>query len=235
MQYIKGKNAIITGVNSGLGLAFCKALVLAGAHVVGWGRSAPEEPIENFHFIPTELDQAISIENSLQQSLEWFPEKRIDFLITNAGLGRFYPIEQMPESLWDEQISINLKSMFLCVQKVVPLMKAKGSGHIVTLSSVAGKTGASWGTAYSATKFGVVGFSESLFQEVRASGIKVSVVYPGSTKTNFFDTVPGISTHDNMLTTEAVANTVLHILNTDQNTLISEVVIRPLNSKPPEK
>jgi short-subunit dehydrogenase len=141
----------------------------------------------------------------------------------------------MPESLWDEQISINLKSMFLCVQKVVPLMKAKGSGHIVTLSSVAGKTGASWGTAYSATKFGVVGFSESLFQEVRASGIKVSVVYPGSTKTNFFDTVPGISTHDNMLTPEAVANTVLHILNTDQNTLISEVVIRPLNSKPPEK
>lgn len=232
MKYLKGKSGIVTGVSKGLGLAFCKALTASGVRVAGWGRTVPDWEDPLFRFFPCDLKQAESVEKTLEASLP-FLGGEVSFLVNNAGFGHFSPIENMDMEQWVEQVNINLNAIFFCTRVVVPAMKASGFGHIVNISSVAGKTGASWGTAYSATKFGVAGFSDSLFQELREFGIKVSVIYPGSTATHFFDAVPGISVHENMLRAEEVAETLIHVLNTHPNNVISEVVIRPLRSKPP--
>lgn len=232
MKYLTGKTAIVTGVSKGLGLAFCKALTESGVTVAGWGRTAPDWEDAHFRFFPCDLSQAESVEKALESSLP-FLGGTVSFLVNNAGFGHFRPVEEMETHQWVEQININLNALFFCTRVVVPGMKASGFGHIVNISSVAGKTGASWGTAYSASKFGVAGFSDSLFQELREFGIKVSVLYPGSTATHFFDSVPGISVHENMLRAEEVAETLIHVLNTHPNNVISEVVIRPLRSKPP--
>jgi short-subunit dehydrogenase len=233
MDYVQNKVAVITGVSGGLGLAFAQALSGRGVQVFGWGRSAPEIMPENFHFLPCDLKDPESV-SAVAKQTEAMAGKPIDFLINNAGFGHFALIEEMSVSQWQEQMHINLDAIFYCTRMLLPGMKAQGFGHIVNISSVAGKAGASWGTAYSATKFGVAGLSDSLFQEVRTSGVKVSVMYPGSTSTRFFDEVPGISPHANMLRAEEIAATLVHILDTHPNCVISEVVIRPLNSKPPK-
>jgi len=233
MNYLKNKTALITGVSKGLGLAFAQALSACGVQVIGWGRTAPVEYIPDFHFIHCTLDSLEAVQSAWKKTLKIHPEG-IDILINNAGFGHFAPIENMEAEKWLEQININLNLMFYCTHTAVPSMKAKKSGHIVNISSIAGKTGAAWGTAYSAAKFGVAGFSDSLFQELRGFGIKVSVIFPGSTDTNFFDEVPGISRHANMLRPEEIAQTLIHILDTAPNCLISEVVVRPLVSKPPQ-
>lgn len=233
MDYLKNKTAIVTGVSKGLGLEFCKALLDRGVRVCGWGRNTPELNHPEFQFIPCTFKSWEEVQKTWLLSLDFLQGKTF-FLINNAGFGHFAPIEEMDPQKWEEQMQINLNAMFYCTKAVVPEMKAAGSGHIVNISSVAGKSGASWGTAYSATKFGVAGFSESLFQELRESGIKVSVMYPGSTATHFFDEVPGISNHDNMLKANEIAHSLLHILDTHPNCLISEMVIRPLQAKPPK-
>lgn len=233
MDYLIGKTAIVTGVSKGLGLEFCKTLVKRGVRVAGWGRNPPEFTHPDFRFLACEFRSAEEVERTWV-STQAFLGDSVSFLINNAGFGHFKPVDEMDPRQWEEQIQINLNAIFYCSRVVVPGMKKAHFGHIVNISSIAGKTGASWGTSYSASKFGVVGFSESLMQELREFGIKVSVIYPGSTATNFFDEVPGISAHDNMLKPEEIASSLIHILDTHPNNLISEVVIRPLNSKPPK-
>jgi short-subunit dehydrogenase len=233
MDYLAGKTAIVTGVSKGLGLSFCKALLERGVQVAGWGRHAPELQHPNFRFFPCNFLTAEEVEKTWLET-QTFLGETVSILINNAGFGYFKPVDEMEPEQWLAQIHINLSAQFFCTRVVVPGMKTKGIGHIVNLSSVAGKTGASWGSAYSASKFGVAGFSESLMQELREYGIKVSVIYPGSTATHFFDEVPGISVHENMLRAEDITHSLMHLLDTHPNNLISELVIRPLISKPPK-
>jgi short-subunit dehydrogenase len=234
MDYLSGKTAIVTGVSKGLGMAFCEALTAKGVKTAGWGKTPTtfEHPL--FKYFPCNFNSAESVEDTWIKTKEYLGEHAA-FLINNAGFGHFNPVENMSPELWEAQVQINLNAPFYCTRVVVPGMKAAGFGHIVNLSSVAGKTGSSWGSAYSATKFGLAGFSESLMQELREFGIKVSVIYPGSTATHFFDEVPGISVHENMLRPQDIADALLSVLNTSPNNLISELVIRPLISKPPKR
>jgi short-subunit dehydrogenase len=233
MDYLKGKTAIVTGVSKGLGLAFCQALTERGVKTAGWGKTPSNFQHPLFQYFSCDFSSAGAVENTWAETKAFLGEQ-VSFLINNAGFGHFNLVEEMKPELWESQVQINLNAPFYCTRVIVPGMKLAGFGHIVNISSVAGKTGASWGSAYSATKFGLAGFSESLLQELRDFGIKVSVIYPGSTATHFFDEVPGISVHPNMLKPEDISNTLIQLLDTPPNMLISEVVIRPLISKPPK-
>ena len=110
-------------------------------------------------------------------------------------------------------------------------MKAQESGHILNISSIAGRVGMPHGAGYNASKFALSGFSECLFQELRRDGIKVTTVYPGSTSTGFFDEIPGFSANEYMVRPKDLAASLLHVMNTPANYLIREIEIRPLNSK----
>jgi short-subunit dehydrogenase len=145
------------------------------------------------------------------------------------------PVDELSLEDWDVQMNTNLRGVFLCTRAAVPQMKKQNAasgfgGHIINIASVAGLIGNPNLSAYNATKFGVRGFSEAIMQELRQHGIKVSCVYPGSVATEFFE-VSGMRGADRPVTPEQVAQTILHILETDDNYLISEVVIRPLRPR----
>ena len=133
-------------------------------------------------------------------------------------------------------INTNLNGIFYMTRQVVPLMKQNENVcHVVNIASIAGKIGNPKMTGYNASKFGVRGFSESLFKEVRYDGIKVTCFFPGSVNTNFFDNAAGADTHENMMLPEDVAKSLTDVIETPDNFLINEVVMRPLNPKPPEE
>lgn len=232
------KIAIITGASRGLGAAIAKALVSEGATVYGLARNAPAladlQKTLNSGFVGVGLD--ISDKAAVKKWLadtfsnEYLP----DILINNAGTGSFGKIDEMPSEEWNAMINTNLNGMYHITSEVVKLMKKKIRGsHIINIGSILGTTTRAEGAAYSATKYAINGFSESLFKELRQFHIKVSCINPGSIDTGFFKS-SGIEAHGNMLQPDEVAATVTHVLKTPKNLLISEMTLRPLNPKAPE-
>lgn len=235
---IEGKNAIVTGAGSGLGAAISTALVQAGARVFGLARNekalaAMQQSLGNT-FVPVVMD--ISKEEVVHQ---WFAQQFAsglcaDILINNAGVGAFAPIDELPSAQWHQIINTNLNGLYYLSSVVAHAMKINGvKGHIINIGSIIGKVGRAESTAYSSSKFAVQGFSESLMLELRPFGIKVSCVNPGSIETAFFNN-SNISTHSNMLQPEDIAQSIIHLLQTPDNMLISEMLIRPLNPNAPE-
>ncbi|WP_026452359.1 SDR family oxidoreductase [Aequorivita capsosiphonis] len=236
---ISNKIAMVTGASSGLGAAISKALVGAGATVFGLARNETKlQELQNSigsKFIYVSLD--ITDEKALKGwCAETFSEdKSPDILVNNAGTGSFGKIDEMPSEEWYKMINTNLNGMYCITSEVVKLMKLKKeSAHIVNIGSILGITTRAEGAAYSATKYGISGFSEALFKELRGDNIKVTCLNPGSIDTGFFKS-SGIASHHNMLQADDIASTLMHILKTPDNMLISEMTVRPLNPKAPEK
>ncbi len=235
---IPNKIAIVTGASSGLGAAISNALVAEGATVYGLARNSDalkvvQKKLGN-DFIPITLD--ISEEKAVKSWVfETFSdEKSPDILVNNAGTGYFGKIDEMPSDEWYKMINTNLNGMYCITSQIVKLMKAKKeSSHIINIGSILGTTTRAEGAAYCATKYGISGFSEALFKELREYNIKVSCLNPGSIDTSFFKS-SGIQAHNNMLQAEDIASTMLHILKTPDNMLISEMTVRPLNPRAPE-
>ncbi|QAA81252.1 SDR family NAD(P)-dependent oxidoreductase [Aequorivita sp. H23M31] len=235
---IKSKIAIVTGASSGLGSAISETLIQEGATVYGLGRN-----FDSLHSLQNDLgEQFIPVKLDITQSepiKKWigntFSESHSpDILVNNAGVGSFGKIDEMPSEDWYNMVNTNLNGMYNITSEVVKLMKPKkGFTHIINIGSILGITTRAEGAAYSATKYGISGFSESLFKELREFDIKVSCLNPGSIDTGFFKS-SGIDAHHNMLQPKNLAETVLHVLKTPDNMLISEMTIRPLNPKAPE-
>lgn len=231
--------AVVTGASSGLGTHFAESLIEHGAVVYGLARSTDkldalrDDLGSQFH--PVECD--VRDEDQVHEAFETVRNEsgRIHVLLNNAGLGQFGPVEDLPLEDWDVQMDTNVRGVFLCTREVVPTMRKQNDetgfgGHIVNVASIAGLLGNPNLTAYNASKFGLRGFSEALMKEVREDGIRVTCMYPGSIETKFFD-VAGVEMTDNPLQPEDVAATVLHILKSPANHLISEVVMRPLRPR----
>lgn len=233
---IKSKVAIVTGASSGIGYHFSKMLVNAGAKVYGLARSVDklkqiEDELGN-HFIPVQMDV-----RDHDKMKEWtedtFKKDHLpDILINNAGMGYFADIENLKIQEWDNMIDINLSGVFYLTRCIVPLMKENDSVcHIINIASIAGILGNPSMTGYNASKFGLRGFSEALFKEVRYDGIKVTCLFPGSIATSFFDRIDEMDTHPGMMQPEDMADTIKFLLQTPDNFLINEMTMRPLNPK----
>lgn len=234
---INSKTAIVTGASAGLGAVFSKTLVENGATVYGLARSTDklEENREKFgeEFIPVTLDitdhQTIIdwVENTFSGNVQ------PDILINNAGYARFGEVDELSPEDWEKMIQTNLSGIFYMTRQFVPLMKNnEATCHIINIASIAGKVGNPQLSGYNASKFGVRGFSESLFKEVRYDGIKVTCFYPGSVATDFFGDKDR-ETHSNMMQPQEVADVLVNILETPDNFLINDITMRPLNPKPP--
>ncbi|HOZ85013.1 MAG TPA: SDR family oxidoreductase [Niabella sp.] len=233
---MKNKIAILTGASRGLGAAMAHALTAKEVKVYGLARNkqrldALKQNLgENFYPVAIDITNETDIKNWVQQtfSTDYSP----DILINNAGVGSFHQIDEMTSDNWYSMINTNLNGMYLITAPLAGLMKKKpGVSHIINIGSILGKTGRTDSTAYCTTKFGVQGFSEALYQELRHFNIKVTCVSPGSIETDFFNS-SGVMPHDNMLHPEDIAQTVVHILETPDNMLINDITIRPLNPKP---
>lgn len=235
---LNNKIAIVTGAGTGLGSSFSTKLIQEGVKVYGLGRRLHLlQELESLHgrsFIPVQMD--ITDHHAVSSWIEqtFSPSHSPDILINNAGIGIFGNVESLTPEEWDIMIQTNLSGIFYMTRKVVPLMKqSESSSHIINIASVAGLIGNPKISAYNATKYGLRGFSDSLFKELRFNNIKVTAIFPGSVSTPFFDQT-GTETHQNMLQSDDVADSIIHILKTPDNYLISECTIRPLNPKKPD-
>jgi NADP-dependent 3-hydroxy acid dehydrogenase YdfG len=222
------KTIIITGVSKGIGLATAHFFLGKNWRAVGIGRNSPSISHENFHFIPCKITNYSSVIHAINQANQLL-ENRVDVLLNNAGFGTFGSITELPIDKWEEMFQVNVHGLMYVTREVVPIMKKQQHGHIINISSIAGLNGIVNGSGYAATKHAVKGISHSLYAELRNDGIKVTAVYPGSVKTNFFDEVDGITANDNMLQPSDVAETIWYLANTSPNFLPVDFEIRPLN------
>jgi len=184
---LEGKVAVVTGAAQGIGAAIADRLAREDAHLVLCDinfalvkkREKKVSQIRGRQAIAIQVDVAerSQVERMRDIVLERF--HRVDILINNAGICEICPIDELKEEIWDRMIGINLKGVYLCTRALVPHMIKQGSGRIVNISSMAGKIGGRWMTAYSASKAGVIGFTRSLAREVAPHGINVNCVCPG--------------------------------------------------------
>lgn len=232
---LDSKIAIITGAGKGVGAAISAALVAKGATVYGIARNKNDLNglVKKLgrNFIPAPLD--ITDQNAV---FEWtsntFSERHSpDILINNAGAGHFGKIDELSLEQWYGMINTNINGLFYITSQIVPLMKRnKDTCHIINMGSILGKTARSEGSAYCLTKYGIQGFSEALFRELRSYKIKVSCVNPGSIATDFFKE-SGIQQNEHMIHPSDLADLLVHLLETPDNFLIDEITLRPLIPK----
>jgi len=227
---LSNKIAIVTGVSKGIGLATAKLLLENGVKVAGWSRSNPKLAHKNFLFIEVDVSNNESVKSGYTKTIQHFGEQ-ISFLINNAGLGYEGLFEEMKDEEWHQMFKTNVDSIFYCSRLVIPQMKKMDAGHIVNISSIAGTNGIAGMAGYCGTKHAVRGISHSMFKELRNFGIKVSAIYPGSVKTNFFDEINSVTTSNNMMMPEDIASTILHVLSTPPNYHHIDIEVRPLRPK----
>jgi 3-oxoacyl-[acyl-carrier protein] reductase len=236
---IEGKAALVTGGTRGIGLAIARMLLERGAQVLICARQS-EEVADVVTELGLQYEGRIRGDvcdvGSYDQVRSLFAGAAgafggLDILINNAGLGSHSSVERMPVEEWKATIDTNLSGVFFCCHEALPLMKARGGGYIINIGSLAGKNAFPGGAAYCASKFGLIGFSEALMQEVRYDHIRVSCVMPGSVNTTF-----GRSGEQDPATTwkllpEDVASVVASLIEMDPRALPSRVELRPAEPK----
>lgn len=191
MQSIKGKNALITGAGKGIGKAVAQQLAAEGVNVALIARTekdleavAAELKSSGVKVVYAAADVAdrAAVEAAIAKLTSELGS--IDILINNAGVGKFGKFMEMEPEEWEHIIKVNLLGAYYVIRGVLPGMLARQSGDIVNISSTAGQKGAAVTSAYSASKFGLIGMSESLMQEVRKSNIRVTTLTPSTIATD---------------------------------------------------
>ncbi|MBC7384095.1 MAG: SDR family oxidoreductase [Bacteroidia bacterium] len=225
---LTNKVAVVTGISKGIGHALCKQLLAKGAVVYGLGRNnATDLSSDQFHFICCDIRNLNEVKETFRQIFS--AVKHIDILINNAGLGYFGFLENLAEEHWHEMFDTNINGMFYCCKQVLPSMKKQQHGHVINIASTAALEGIAQVSGYCATKWAVKGLSESLYKELRDFGIKVTCVYPGSTKTDFFRNSATVKPHNQMLMPEDVALLVVQSIEMPDNFNSVNLEIRPLH------
>jgi NAD(P)-dependent dehydrogenase (short-subunit alcohol dehydrogenase family) len=230
MVNIDNQVAVVTGAGRGIGRAVAIELGRLGAHVVLAARSRRELEETagaigtNATVIPTDVRKKDDLQRLFEQANALGP---VDILVNAAGLGIFGPVAAFKDEDFDILIETNLRGIFFCSRFVLPSMMERKRGHIINVASIAGKVGSANRAVYCASKFGVVGFTESLAEEVRAYGVRVSVICPGSTDTRFSPSETSGKARDRMLKPEDIAHAVRMIVTQEPNSFISEIMMRP--------
>lgn len=227
------KIAVITGVSKGIGKAVCELLLANNMKVFGLGKSNNNIIHPNYTFITCNVRNFENVQNAFNQILT-IAGNRLDILVNNAGLGYFGFLENMLVEQFQEMQETNVNGIFYCCKMALPVMKQQQSGHIINIASTAALEGMPQVAAYCASKWAVKGLSESLFREVRDFRIKVTCIYPGSTKTDFFRNSPNVKPHDYMLMPEDVAKNIVYALQMPDNFHTVNLEIRPLQPKGPK-
>lgn len=237
---LTGKTAIVTGGTKGIGRAIAESLVRGGANVSLSARNEDEiaSAVAELNeagggravgFVCDVRDHA-QVKSCFTKTVEQLGG--VDILINNAGIGLFGPVESMSADDFRAVIETNLCGVFYCCHEAIPLMKQRGGGYIINISSLAGTNAHPRMAAYNASKFGLNGFSEALMQEVRHDNIKVSYIMPGSVNTEFGGDSPS-DANSWQLRPEDIAEVVMDLLAHPDRSLPSRVEIRP--SRPPKR
>ncbi|MSR36545.1 MAG: SDR family oxidoreductase [Gemmatimonadetes bacterium] len=239
MPNLSGKSALVTGSTHGIGLAIAAQLVGAGAMVVVNSRSKAKAVKVAAGLSKTGPGRAVGIDGDVRDpsacaalvsgAVQAFG--RLDVLVNNAGVGIMKPIQEMSLEEWSAQIETNLGGVFHCSRAAIPHLKASGDGWIINIASLASRNSFAGGSAYNASKFGLLGMSEAMMLDLRYENIRVSAVMPGSVDTDFGGGGRGAGKKGWALQAEDVARAVLQLLEFPPHALVSRVEMRA--SRPP--
>ena len=230
---LAGKTALVTGASRGIGFAIARKLGRMGAKVGICAREADrlEEAAALLRTEEIEVDAvSADVTNAAEiAALVAKTEKSlgsIEILVNNAGIGYFGPVQEADEKNWDAVLDTNLKSVFLLTKAVAPGMIGRRSGHIINIASLAGKNAFKGGAIYCASKWGLMGLTESAAEDLREYGIRVSVICPGSVATEFGSPASKKDPRK-MLQPDDIAHAVEMLVTQAPQSFISEVLIRP--------
>jgi len=230
---LPGQVAVVTGAGTGIGAAIARKLAQLGAVTLLCGRrraslessaAAIAQSGGRAEIAECDVADLRSVESLAARVERDFG--RLDILINNAGVGGFAgPLHQMPPESWERVLNTNLRGVYFCIRSFAPMMIRANSGHVVNISSLAGKNPLPNGAAYAASKWGLNGLSYSVAEELRSHNIRVSVLCPGSVQTE-------LSPHTGkdekkMLQPEDVAYIVAMLVTQAPQSFVSEVLLRP--------
>jgi 3-oxoacyl-[acyl-carrier protein] reductase len=231
-ESLKGKVALITGASRGIGFAIARKLGQMGARLSLCARDAraTEKAASEIESqgaqalaVPADVTRESDISSLVRKTEQSLGP--IEILVNNAGIGYFAPIQDAQQAEWDKVLDTNLKAVFLLSKAVAPGMIARRGGHIVNIASLAGKSAFAGGSIYCASKWGLIGLTECMAEDLRPYGIRVCAICPGTVATEF-------SSHagkdpSKMLQPEDVAHALEMILTQSPESFISEVQLRP--------
>lgn len=235
MNTINGKVAFITGGTKGIGFGIAEALLANGVHVFITGRSkdSVEHAIQTLNSsgndfarakgIAADVRSFESMQQAVQTTLEEFGS--LDFLIANAGLGHFAPIDSLSIEQWNETIDTNLTGVFYTLKAALESLK-QSKGYFITISSLAGTNFFANGSAYNASKFGLTGFTQAAMLDLRKHEVKATTIMPGSVATYFNGNTP----NENdawKIQQEDLGKIVVDLLTMHPRTLPSKIEVRP--------
>lgn len=239
MENLKDKVALITGGSKGIGLGIAKAMMAEGMNVAITSRSqeAVNEAVDELFKIGT--GEALGVVADVrdyeaqQTAVQSVMDKwgRLDVLIANAGVGHFSSIEDLTPEEWDSTIDTNLTGVFYSVKASIDALKAS-QGYIITVASLAGTNFFAKGSAYNASKFGLVGFTQAIMLDLRDYGIKTTTIMPGSVATYFNDHTPN-EADAWKIQPEDLGQITVDLLKMHPRTLPSKVEVRP--TTPPKR
>lgn len=230
---LAGQVAVVTGAGRGIGSAIAKRLSALGATAVLCGRSmkplqATAESIAASGGQSKAMQCDVSNLESVQALASFVDQSfgRADILVNNAGVGSFSaPLHELTPEEWERVLNTNLRGVYFCIRSFAPMMIRAKTGHIVNISSLAGKNALPKGAAYAASKWGLNGLTYSVAEELRPYNIRVAVVCPGSVNT---DLSPHTGKDPNkMLQSDDVAHVVAMLVTQAPQSFVSEVLLRP--------
>jgi NADP-dependent 3-hydroxy acid dehydrogenase YdfG len=238
----------ITGATSGIGEATALAAAQAGAAVALAGRRAErladlERRIEEAGGRAVAIPTDVADEEQAREFIAIAHERlgRLDVLVNNAGVMLLGPVEGADVSEWRRMIEVNCLGLLYCTHAALPLMREGGGGHIVNVSSVAGRKSGAGAAVYNMTKFGVTGFSEALRQEALHANIRVTVVEPGFVETELQEQNANPQILDaierdrerigKVLQSEDIANAILYAVQQPDHVNLSEVLVVPTGTR----
>ncbi len=230
---LAGQVSVVTGAGRGIGAAIAKTLAGAGATTFLFGRTESRLKTTadviaraggRAEILPCDVTDLRSVEAAAKKiESTW---GRLDILVNNAGLGGFNsPLHQLDPKEWDAILNTNLRGVYYMIRAFAPMMIRAQAGHIINISSLAGKNPVANGAAYAASKWGLNGLSYSVAEELRKHKIRVSVICPGSVDTE-------LSPHagkdaSKMLHSEDIAHAVAMLVTQAPQSFVSEILIRP--------
>jgi NAD(P)-dependent dehydrogenase (short-subunit alcohol dehydrogenase family)/uncharacterized glyoxalase superfamily protein PhnB len=229
---LRGRAALVTGATRGMGLAIARALASEGAKVFITARDPKAlAKVERELGKVTEAAGApcdVRLPESVGQLAAAVKARfgKLDILINNAGITQAnVPVAQLTYETWRDLIDTNLNSLFLITHAMLPLIRSGGA--IVNTLSIAARQGFAGMSAYCASKYGALGFTETLREEVRGQGIRVIALIPGATDTELWNTLWPEAPREKMMSPETIARAVVDALKLPEDAVMEELVLRP--------
>ena len=230
---LEGRNIVVTGASRGIGLAVARVLSAAGARLFCLARAGPrlDEAVASLGYSAVAVPCDLTNDGDVDRAVELIAsgsDPAPDALVQAAGVFPLAPFAKTPASEFDGAFRVNLLGPYRLAQPLATRMISRRSGHIVTIGSVADRTAFAENVAYSASKFGARAVHEVMREELRGTGVRVSLVSPGPVDTTIWDAIdpdhrPGFTPRARMLLPDAVADAVLFVLTRDVTTNIDEL------------